>query len=90
MINQHHDHEEEHPNDAKVDLSTKCALSCNIDIFSANNSFRRQFEEPRQHHGDREPKDERDDDEAHRRIWDIEERKNLRRDLGQQPRAHSI
>src|SRR5207302_11160224 len=68
----------------------KSALSRQIDIFGADNSFWRQFEEPRQHHGDRETKDEPDNDKAHRRIWDVEERKNLRRDLGQQPSAHAI
>ena len=56
-----------------------------IDIFRALDSFRRQLECPSDHQRDWKSNDDCDHDESHRPVGNFEERKNLCRDLDDQP-----
>jgi hypothetical protein len=45
---------------------------------------------PREHKRDRKAEDDCDNDQTHRPVWNIEDRKNLRHALGQRPARHDV
>src|SRR5712692_2198791 len=61
-----------------------------IDIFFALDSLGRQFKRPGKHQRNRESDRGCQDDELNRPIRNLEKRKDLRRDLNQQPRHDRI
>src|SRR5437867_12609622 len=94
MLKQHCNHKQEHSDDDKIENSARRATrrSCfsRIEILGANNSLRSELVEPRQTHRDRKTNRERNYDKPNRRVWNFEERKNLRGELSKEPRDNSI
>jgi len=64
--------------------------SCTIDIFRTLQSFRGQFECPRDHERDWKSDHDCEHDEAHRPVRNFEKRKDLSRDLHEQPPNNRI
>src|SRR6266566_8579590 len=58
--------------------------------FSALNSSRRQFKRPRDYQRNRKSDNEQQHHKTHGPIWNFEERKNLTRDLHQEPRHDCV
>ncbi len=61
-----------------------------IDIFSALDSFRRELEGPGDDERDRESSRDQNDDQPHNPGWNLQEWKNLRGNLNQQPANNRI
>src|SRR6266568_4705416 len=79
--------EQQDSDDKKIKFATTLARNrfANIDIFCALDSFRRQFKRPgkNQRHGKSD--DEQQHHKTYRPIRNFEKRKNLARDLHEQP-----
>src|SRR5262249_32756008 len=88
--NQNHDQKKKDADDDEIPGPTRAFLGFRIDILLPDKSFTGKFVKPGQHHRDWKSDEQNDDEEAHRGIGDVEERKDLRRDLGDEPRHHSI
>ena len=61
-----------------------------IEIFFALDPFRGDLERPSHSDGDGKTDDRSEDNQAHRPIRDVEKRKDLRRDLNQEPADDDI
>src|SRR5947207_13462245 len=59
-------------------------------MFGALQSFRRELESPGDHERDRESDRDQQYHQPHNPIWNLQERKNLRRDLDQKPADNRI
>src|SRR6266581_4030878 len=84
---QHPNDEQKDSDDKKVKFATGLAPNrfANIDIFCALDPLRRELECPRENHRHRKSDDEQQHHKTHGPIRNLEERKNLTRDLHQQP-----
>src|SRR5437763_684830 len=76
-------------------LSHRCGNSdiCReqgIDIFRAFDSFRSRFKRPRDHERDWKSDCDQHDHQTHNPVWDFQERKDLRRNLCDDPPDHGI
>src|SRR6266480_3690484 len=78
--------------DKKIKFATALARNrfANIDIFCAFDSFRRKLEGPGKNHRHGKSDNEQQHHKTHGPIRNFEERKNLTRDLHQQPCDDSI
>jgi hypothetical protein len=92
LENQDPNDEQQDSDDKKIKFATSLAPNrfTKIDIFRALDSFRRKFKCPGKNHGHRKSDNEQQHHKAHCPIRNLEERKNLTRDLHQQPRHHAI
>src|SRR5207237_2815970 len=61
-----------------------------IDVSFELDSFRRDFERPRTNDGDRKTDDREQDDQPDDPVWNIEERKDLCRNLDEQPGHYDV
>ena len=94
LVNQHRNDQQEHADDDEIENSARRAACrpylSRIEVFGANDSLRRKLVEPGETHRDGKTKRERNDDKANRRIWNVEERKNLCRELSEEPGDDSV
>src|SRR6266536_1934685 len=79
--------EQQDSDDEKIKFATSLAPNrfARIDIFRALDSFRREFKRPGKNHRHGKSDNEQQHYKTHRPIRNFEERKNLTRDLHQQP-----
>ena len=61
-----------------------------VAFFGASDSLRSQIEYPRQRECDWKTQHQHEHNQAHRPIWNFEERKNLRGNLNEQPGGDSV
>src|SRR5438477_3089626 len=71
-------------------LATCLSTNSTIDVLFKLDSLRGYLECPRTNHGDRKPNDSEQNDQSDDPVWNIEKRKDLRRDLDEQPSRHDI
>src|SRR5438270_7504324 len=71
-------------------LATCLPTNSTIDVLFKLDSLRGYLECPRTNHGDRKPNDSEQNDQPDDPVWNIEKRKDLRRDLDEQPSRHDI
>ena len=68
----------------------RCASDTRADIFRSLDSFRRQFKRPCNNERDWKPDRHQDNDQSHDPIWNLEEWKNLCRDLDYKPTDNRV
>src|SRR4029453_9525335 len=68
----------------------RCASDTRGDIFRSLDPFRRQFKCPSDNERDWESDRDEDDDQSHDPVRNLEEWKNLRRDLNYQPTDNRV
>ena len=71
-------------------LATGLPCNSKIDVSFKLDSFRRYLECPRTNHRDGKTDDSKQDDEPDNPAWNIEERKDLCRDLDEQPSRYDV
>src|SRR5437899_8338327 len=92
LENQDRNNEQQDSDDEKIKFTTGLARDrfATIDSFCAFDSFRRQLECPGQNHRHGKSDNEQQHYKTHSPIRNLEERKNLTRDLHQQPRNDCV
>src|SRR5207247_10809024 len=93
-VNSARDGKEQDVDDEKIENSSgetpALPRGRRIEILGPHKPLRRQLIEPGQRHRDRKTNRKRNYDKPNRRVWNFEERKNLRCDLSKEPRDDSI